>query len=120
MQTILISVVVWVALAVAVAAAFSIFKEREKTLEWKCEIAQVLWTQYNVDYYEAFKLIDAELPDRKVMYKTELFPDVTRLASILFWRRADNSGWMPHHFTNRQLPPALYFHKSWGGIIVDA
>lgn len=120
MQTVALVIIFWSAIAVAVSAAFSIYKQHDRVFVWKDEIADELVEHFNVDYREAFRIVDSAFSFRTVMYKTHLMERPNAIALRLFWHRADRAEWMPHHFISRQLPEALYTHPSWGGIVVDA
>lgn len=120
MSTIALWAIVWVAACIAVAALFSISKEMDRVFVWKDAVATELCRQFNVDYRVAFNMVDATFDTKTVIYKTHLLGSVQVIAMRLFWRKADEFGWMPHHFIGRALPEALYKHHSWGGIIVEA
>lgn len=120
MQTTFLIAVIFMAVSLAVASGCSIMFERNKIFLWKVEITDELSSHFNVDYREAFRMVDELFPFTSVMYRTEDMDQPNAIALKLFWQRADQSGWMPHHFNSRQLPEVLYNHRSWGGIIVEA
>jgi hypothetical protein len=120
MQTTFLIAVIFMAVSLAVASGCSIMFQRNTVFIWKEEIADELVRSFNVDYLEAFRMVDSMFPFRSVMYRTEDMDQPNAIALKLFWHRADNSGWMPHHFNSHQLPEVLYNHRSWGGIIVEA
>src|SRR5579859_803448 len=120
MKTVTLIVGIWFAIALASAIVFSLHRERNKVLFWKDQIATSLVKRFNVNYFTAFSIVDKTYPLETVMYKTELLERTEVLALRIFWNMADKSHWMPHHFNDRQLPEELYFHHTWGGIIVEA
>jgi hypothetical protein len=120
MLTIALWVILWVAVGVVIAALFSISKEKDRVFVWKDEVATELYEQFNVDYRIAFQIVDGTFSTWSLMYKTGMAGIPRAVALRLFWRKADESGWMPHHFNKRIMPDELYHHHSWGGIIVEA
>jgi hypothetical protein len=118
MHTIVTIILTWIAIALGVAILFSIQLELTKIQRWKEQVKEKLFDNYGVRYETSQSLLDKYFPTRKVMYLTKIDP--VFVANHLFWLQADKCQWMPSHFENRKLPDMLYYHDSWGGIIVEA
>lgn len=109
----------WILFALFLAILFSMLKEVMKIEAWKERVAMEMCSRFNVRSDRAWEIVERAYPTRKAMYVVERVNP--RLEAMrLFWVSADSGEWMPAHFNDRKLPESLYFHPSWGGMIVEA
>jgi len=108
---------IWVAVALGFGILVSIRAQLEIVAAWKVDVVYNL-TDWHVRSSVAWRLVEEKYPTWQMMYVTESFLPI-RVANELFWKQADESKWIPAHFENSLLPEALYYHPSWGGVIVE-
>jgi hypothetical protein len=120
MHAIVTIVLVWVAIAIGISILYSLNGQVIKVELWKREVARSMHKNHNVTPDVARTIVDARYRFAEVAYLTDTTAfNVLGVANELFWNEAQAETLTPAHFVNRQLPEELYFHPTWGGVIVE-